>query len=87
MIAIDTPPPFCHQSRNMSNPTDTLRQPSAFATWFEAQQGKRPKMHGVDDRDLAGTIEAGHRAQAVLNAQRLYDARRQLALYAWQAKR
>jgi hypothetical protein len=58
---------------------------SAFEQWFVAQHGKRPARGGTDE-ELTVHILLGCGAERELQARRLYDARKQSALYAWTAK-
>jgi len=57
-----------------------------FTDWFEQQHGKRPTMHGRSETDIRLMISEGENARDVLNAQLGWDARRESALYAWQAR-
>jgi hypothetical protein len=58
---------------------------SAFEKWFVAQHGHRPSKGGADS-DLLTQVLIGRVAEKELQSRRLYDARKQSALYAWTAK-
>jgi len=58
---------------------------SAFEKWFVAQHGHRPSKGGTD-YTLSLCILAALSAERELQSRRLYDARKQSALYAWTAK-
>jgi hypothetical protein len=60
------------------------RSCSPFLAWFEEQHGKRPHPYGQDDK-LQRDVDKGTAARELLAACRIYDARRQSALYAWTA--
>ena len=62
----------------------SARSCSPFLAWFEDQHGKRPHPYGNDD-ELQRDIDRGVVARELLAACRIYDARRQSALYAWTA--
>ena len=59
---------------------------SAFQEWFEAQHGKRPGKNEPDDVSLRLLVINGKRAEQILHERQLYDARKNSALYAWQAR-
>lgn len=58
---------------------------SKFDAWFEAQHGKRPGWTESDE-SLQTAVRRGERARDTLDRQREWDARRESALYAWQAR-
>ena len=57
-----------------------------FAKWFEAQHGKRPGLSSFPDDRLLQMYRDGKYAERVLTKRKEYDARRESALYAWQAR-
>jgi hypothetical protein len=61
---------------------------SEFAEWFEAQHGKRETglLQGESDLMLDDQINRGKVASAQLEARKLWDEKRQAALYAWTAR-
>jgi hypothetical protein len=65
---------------------------SEFLAWFEAQHGKRMpdrvpegSMMRMSDDELKDAIFAGKSAADILAAREKWDARKESALYAWQA--
>lgn len=58
---------------------------SAFARWFEQHHGKLPG-GSVSDRRLWDQVTRGDDARMILRAREIYDARRQAALAAWNAR-
>ena len=61
---------------------------SEFADWFKAQHGPRQPSDpfSKSDAELLEAIKAGKIAAAELDARRLWDEKRQSALYAWTAR-
>jgi len=61
---------------------------SEFADWFSAQHGPRQSSDPFSktDAELSEVIKAGRIAAAELDARRLWDEKRQSALYAWTAR-
>jgi hypothetical protein len=62
---------------------------SEFAIWFERQHGRRDRQGGHTDKrtdeELSRLIIAGGGARDELNRRKLWDARRESALYAWRS--
>ena len=64
-----------------------MKTESAFLDWFTSQHGGRTKRgDSRADERLLEEITRGRRAEYELEARRLWDARRQSALYAWTAR-
>lgn len=59
---------------------------SDFAKWFEAQHGKRPGLPAFSDERLQKMAKDGKYAERTLAKRAEWDARRQSALCAWQAR-
>lgn len=61
---------------------------SEFADWFKAQHGPRESglLAGHSEQILRDEVQRGKIAAAELEARRLWDEKRQSALYAWTAK-
>jgi hypothetical protein len=60
---------------------------SEFATWFEAQFGKRNSHMSGSDKDLEDLVTSGLRAERELKRREMWDERYEAALYGWQASR
>ena len=58
---------------------------SPFEKWFVAQHGKRSAVSASDEH-LREIVFKGETAKIELTNRRIYDARKQSALYAWTAK-
>lgn len=57
-----------------------------FRKWFIAQHGQRETdLVDFTDSELADRVAAGELARAELDRRKLWDAREESALYAWQA--
>lgn len=61
---------------------------SDFAEWFEAQHGPRGNhaFRRLTDDQLSESVAAGLSARQELDRRQRWDAQRQSALYAWQAR-
>lgn len=59
---------------------------SAFATWFESQFGKRPKMGKRTDEEIDKLIILGREAAVTQDQQVLWESKRDAALKAWVTK-
>lgn len=61
---------------------------SEFLEWFKAQHGHRESGLLVDhsEQRLRDEIQRGKMAEAELSARKLWDEKRQSALYAWTAR-
>ena len=63
------------------------RTMATFSDWFEQQHGKREKNRpDISDEELEDEVNRGQAAAAELHRRNAWDARRESALYAWQAK-
>ena len=58
---------------------------SNFLKWFEAQHGK-PPVSRKDEIKLHAAVIAGNEAQDKLRHMQEYEARKESALYAWNAR-
>jgi len=62
---------------------------SKFNKWFEEQHGNRNYNYGraeENDEDLKIMVTKGEWAKKELEARRVYDARKDYAPYAWNAR-
>lgn len=60
--------------------TAEARKAPTFMEWFVAQHGKRPD---GDIENLMDLVRTGEEAQRTIESIRLWDAKKESALYAW----
>ena len=60
---------------------------SEFEKWFIDQHGPRTECKEYTDKQLNDIVLAGDVANGELSERRLWDEKRQSALYAWRAKK